>query len=162
MNRLLILIMSLALASCSQHDSQMQLLQNRIDSLESNQANMYKPGLGEFMSGIQMHHAKLWFAGTEGNWPLADFELGEIKESIDDIKKYQSDRIEVKTIGMIDLPLAALDSAVKQKGTAAFKTSYSLLTNTCNNCHRTNNFAFNVIKVPDEVPVPGHEVDDEH
>jgi hypothetical protein len=154
MNKALLLLVSLALASCSQHNPKMEIMQSHIDSLEKNLADTYKPGLGEFMSGIQMHHAKLWFAGTEGNWPLADFELGEIRESIDDIRKYQSDRIEVKTIGMIDAPLIAIDSAVKQKDIAAFKTSYSLLTNTCNNCHRTNNFGFNVIKVPDAVPVP--------
>jgi hypothetical protein len=154
MNRVFILIGSLVLASCSQHDSQIEFLQNRIDSLESNQAKMYKPGLGEFMSGIQMHHAKLWFAGTTGNWPLADFELGEIRESIEDIKKYENDRKEVKTIDMIDPPLAGIDSAVKQKNISAFKANFVLLTNTCNSCHQTNGFGFNAIKVPDAVPVP--------
>ena len=48
----------------------------------------YTPGLGEFMSGIQVHHEKLWFAGKAGNWQLADFETGEIRETIDDIQKY--------------------------------------------------------------------------
>ena len=153
MNKFFLFVVSLVMVSCSQRSSEVELLQNRIDSLAKKQADTYKPGLGEFMSGIQMHHAKLWFAGTEGNWPLADFELGEIRESIDDIKKYQGDRIEVKTIGMIDPPLVGIDNAVKQKDITAFKASFILLTNTCNNCHQSNNFAFNVIKVPDAVPV---------
>jgi len=48
----------------------------------------YKPGFGEFMGGIQVHHEKLWFAGTNQNWKLAGFEIHEIKESMDDIRKY--------------------------------------------------------------------------
>ena len=43
----------------------------------------YVPGLGEFMSSAQTHHAKLWFAGTVGNWELAAYELDEIKETFD-------------------------------------------------------------------------------
>ena len=39
------------------------------------------------MSGIQVHHEKLWFAGTAKNWRLADFEIHEIMEAVDDIAK---------------------------------------------------------------------------
>ena len=35
------------------------------------------PGFEEFMSNIQAHHAKLWFAGQNHNWKLADFEIHE-------------------------------------------------------------------------------------
>ena len=65
----------------------------------------YKPGLGEFMSGIQVHHAKLWFAGTAANWKLADFEVGEIKETLDDVEKYCTDRPELASLPMIHPPL---------------------------------------------------------
>ena len=27
----------------------------------------------------RMRHIKLWFAGHAGNWPLADYEIGELK-----------------------------------------------------------------------------------
>src|SRR5579864_8421089 len=47
-----------------------------------------KPGLGEIMGVIQQHHAKLYYAGTKANWPLADYELGEIQESLDDAVKF--------------------------------------------------------------------------
>ena len=40
------------------------------------------PGLGEIMSGIQIHAAKLYFAGHAGNWPLVEFEMGEIDEAM--------------------------------------------------------------------------------
>ena len=41
------------------------------------------------MSSIQTHHAKLWFAGMNANWRLADFEIHEIMESVDDKKSMQ-------------------------------------------------------------------------
>ena len=43
-------------------------LQKRIEVLESQLSNMYKPGFGEMMSSIQAHHSKLWFAGKNKNW----------------------------------------------------------------------------------------------
>ena len=63
----------------------MVTMEKRIDSLSKRIDSSYSPGLGEFMVSIQMHHGKLWFAGKNGNWELANFELGEIRETLDDI-----------------------------------------------------------------------------
>ena len=82
-------------------------LQSQIDSLKTQINNAYKPGLGEFMSSIQVHHEKLWFAGTAQNWRLADFEIHEMMEAVDDIKTYASDRPEIKNLVMLQLLLIA-------------------------------------------------------
>lgn len=84
------------LLSCNQKAGDLQTLQNRIDSLELNIGEAYKPGFGDFMGTIQLHHNKLWFAGQNQNWELADFEIHEIIEAIDDIKMYQKTRKETK------------------------------------------------------------------
>src|SRR4051812_10619726 len=47
----------------------------------------YVPGLGELMALQQMRHAKLWFAGSNRNWPLADYELDELREGFEDVQK---------------------------------------------------------------------------
>ena len=73
-------ILLLALAACNQQGGNTQQLQAQIDSLQHKLDSTYKPGFGEFMSSIQVHHNKLWFAGTNNNWKLADFEITEIKE----------------------------------------------------------------------------------
>ena len=78
----------LLLSACNQPATDTARLQAQIDSLQQKLANTYKPGLGEFMSGIQVHHEKLWFAGTAENWDLSDFETKEIRESLDDIESY--------------------------------------------------------------------------
>ncbi|RTL59880.1 MAG: hypothetical protein EKK37_03280 [Sphingobacteriales bacterium] len=112
----------------------------------------YKPGFGEFMSGIQVHHAKLWFAGINQNWPLADFEINEIKESIDNLKLYQQARVETKYLGMIDGPLDSVAHSINNKDEAGFRKNFLFLTNTCNNCHHEVNFEFNKVKIPDTPP----------
>src|SRR3954449_10698277 len=57
----------------------------------------FTPGLGEIMTLQQMRHLKLWFAGQAGNWPLADYELDELKEGFEDIVKYFPTKDEVPT-----------------------------------------------------------------
>jgi hypothetical protein len=95
--------------SCKQADNSAGALQSRIDSLEKKIAATYKPGFGEFMSSIQVHHAKLWFAGQNQNWELADFEMHEIAETIDAIKEYQTEREESKKVDMLKPSLEAVN-----------------------------------------------------
>jgi len=152
MKYLLITILAICLIACNQPSPDRQVLLNRIDSLESKLADAYKPGFGEFMSGIQAHHSKLWFAGQNQNWKLADFEIHEIMEAIADIQKYQTERKESKLIEMIIPALDSVNIAIQQKNPDLFKHSYTVLANTCNNCHRAASFEFNVVKIPDNQP----------
>jgi hypothetical protein len=151
MKPILLIILTFGFFACNQH-SDNKVLQNRIDSLESKLAHSYKPGFGEFMSGIQAHHSKLWFAGQNENWRLADFEVHEIMEAMEDIRKFQTERKESRMIEMIEPALDSITNAIQQKNTTLFKTSYTLLTNTCNNCHRAADFEFNVVKIPETQP----------
>jgi hypothetical protein len=139
--------------ACNPSASRYHGLEKKIDSLQSKLDNSYKPGLGEFMSQIQVHHAKLWFAGKSGNWELAGFEVGEIQEAIDDIPKYCADRPEVKSINMIIPAMDSLSEAIKEKNVNKFNDGFTLLTATCNNCHKATDHGFNVIKIPDIPPV---------
>lgn len=140
------------LAACSQQGNNSQQLQAQIDSLQHKLDKTYKPGFGEFMSSVQVHHNKLWFAGTNNNWKLADFEINEIKESLDDIKTYCTDRPETNAIGMIDPPLQNVSNAIQQKNSTGFKNSYMILTSTCNSCHQATQHEFNMITVPTTPP----------
>ena len=142
-------------ASCERpgQDASPERLQAQIDSLQRKLDNSYRPGLGEFMSGIQVHHAKLWFAGSAGNWGLSDFETKEIRETIDDIESYCTDRPEVASLPMIKPPLDSIDAAIRNRSIVQFKSGFVLLTNTCNNCHRATKHEFNVIRIPTTPPV---------
>jgi hypothetical protein len=138
--------------SCHHSTSNTQILQAKIDSLNKITSNTYKPGFGEIMSSIQRHHSKLWFAGQNQNWKLADFEVHEIMEALDDIKEFQKERKESRMIDMANPALTAISSAIQQKSFAKFRESFSFLTTTCNNCHKAVNFEFIKIKIPESSP----------
>jgi hypothetical protein len=152
-----VLVSLILLNSCNQRTSEQQALKQQVDSLQLQIKNSYKPGLGEFMLGIQMHHAKLWFAGKAENWKLANFEIEEIEEAIGDIQQYCTDRPEVKSIGMISPPVDSIKQAIQTRNEALFTSSFTLLTSTCNNCHVATQHEFNVIKIPDVPPVSNQQ-----
>ncbi len=146
----------LLLAACSSSNGNLTM-QAKIDSLQKQLNDTYKPGLGEFMSGIQVHHEKLFFAGQHGNWKLADFEIHEIMESLDDIAKYSTDRPESKLVPMLNTPLDSLNASIAKKDAAGFNKNFILLTNTCNNCHHAVNYDFNKVKIPTTPPFSNQE-----
>lgn len=156
--KLLFFLSSLiVLTACNQATDNSKTLQAQIDSLQNKLDNSYKPGFGEFMSSIQAHHAKLWFAGINSNWKLADFEIHEIQESLEDIQKFNTERTEANAIGMINPAIDSVSNAIYQQNTLLFKSSYVLLTNTCNNCHKATEHEFNVVTIPSRVPVTNQD-----
>jgi len=152
MKSLTFIFFLLTLMACSSNPDNTSALQEQVDSLQDKLDNSYKPGLGEFMSGIQVHHAKLWFAGTDNNWKLADFEIKEIQEAIGDIRSFNTDRPEVESIGIINPAIDSITKAIQLRDQAMFRSSYTLLTNSCNNCHRATRHEFNVITIPTTPP----------
>jgi hypothetical protein len=108
-----------------------------------------QPGLGEIMALQQMRHIKLWFAGHAGNWPLADYEIGELKEGFDDVVELLGGDIVAQHVGA---PLATLQKAVDAKDSAAFATAFDGLSAGCNACHQTLDHPFIVIGRPTLLP----------
>jgi len=160
--RITLLIMLFMIAtSCNQTNSN-KALQARLDSLESKYTETYKPGFGEFMTSIQLHHAKLWFAGINNNWKLADFEIHEIQETLDDIQKFNTDRPETKSIVMIYPALDSVNHAIAQHNSQQFKSSFMYLTNTCNICHRATEHEFNVVIIPSNPPTSNQSFEPLH
>jgi len=151
-----IVIVLFFLSACNQQPAKDKTAENLAAQIQEIK-DKYRPGLGEYMLGIQLHHSKLWFAGINNNWKLAEYEIGEIKESFDGIKNVETDRPEVKTIDMIQPPLDSLANAITQKDEVAFKKQFTILTSTCNNCHTTNKFEFNVITIPTALPVTNQD-----
>ncbi|OCC23479.1 hypothetical protein MB02_12150 [Croceicoccus estronivorus] len=118
----------------------------------------YVAGLGEIMGLNQMRHAKLWFAGKAENWPLAAYEIDEIREGFGDAERYHPRH---KTVPepmrqmieeYVDGPLAHLDGAVRKQDNVAFITAFDDLTQGCNACHRASGFGYNVVTRPTSPP----------
>jgi cytochrome c1 len=156
----LLIVSVFAFSSCNNGNT--EKTQNEIDLLKKEVNNTYKPGLGEFMLTVQMHHAKLWFSGINENWPLANFELGEIKETFGNAVKYLPERVETKKIPMIYPALDSLQTSIDKQDIKRFTDGFKVLTETCNKCHEAVKFPFNVIKVPSSEPVSNQEFKPKH
>jgi hypothetical protein len=151
MKYIAILFLSALFCSCTQQQP------SKNASEEKSSVQPYKPGLGEIMSGIQMHHAKLWYAGINNNWDLSSYEVKEIRELLETAKHIETDRKEVADIPMIYDNLDSISASIQQKDLTSFKNSFLTLTNTCNACHRAVNFGFNIVTIPTAPPVSNQE-----
>jgi len=159
MKGILFIVILFLFVGCNENRSALQQMQSEINTL-SNQndslkklVSIMKPGLGELMLGIQVHHNKLWSAGREENWPLAQFEYDEIQEIIKQAETIETDRSEVKFFKqMIYSQLDTVQKAIKNKDYHEFSESFYSLTKACNNCHTATHFGFNVIQTPERPP----------
>ncbi|HET9686749.1 MAG TPA: hypothetical protein VFP79_06165, partial [Pseudolabrys sp.] len=99
----------------------------------------YLPGLEQFMNVILIEHNKLWFAGQARNWPLAAYELGEIKEVMSDVQDHIPTFKNLPLADMLDAvitkEIAALEKAIDAKDFKTFAAGYDQLTTACNACH---------------------------
>lgn len=145
------------LTACNRSAEEAQHVQPQIDSLRLRMNDLYKPGIGELMTGIQLHHAKLWFAGQNNNWPLAAYNASLIQGGFKKIQLYHGDKFEAKAASMIDLPMDSVNGAIRQKDIRSFERAFIFLTNTCNNCHKVTLHAYNLITVPTSLPVSNQD-----
>jgi cytochrome c556 len=120
----------------------------------------YAPRLNDIMILTQLGHFKLWYAGAVQNWPLANYELEQIRASVRLAKTLfpDSDKSNMDTMR----PAAEdLDKAIKAKDAAGFTRAYSKLTVACNACHEATGFDFIKIRVPRLSPIETSPFSDE-
>jgi hypothetical protein len=132
------------------------------DSLKRAQADLatakeLAPGLGEYMTTIQLHAGKLWFAAKALNWELADYELDELKETMEAAKALNAEKNGVKISGVLDSVLQTqvtqLAESIKRKSPTEFQKSYDETLSACNGCHTEAGYKFIHIARPSAPPV---------
>jgi hypothetical protein len=115
------------------------------------------PGLGEYMTTIQLHAGKLWFAAKGANWELAEYEVDEMKETMEAAKGLGGEKNGVKIASVLDSVLktqvAALEKTVKAKNPGQFQKSYDETLSACNGCHSDAGYKFIQIVRPTAPPV---------
>ena len=115
--------------------------------------------LGELMNAfIQPRHAKLALAGAEGNWPLTNYVLKELRQSFDGVSKAvpRWNRLPLGDMmkSLTAKPLNDLEEAVRLRDKEKFTTAMALLTRACNSCHTATDHSFIVITTPDQSGFP--------
>jgi hypothetical protein len=121
-------------------------------TLAASEPASHGPSLIDVMLTTQSHHAKLWYAGNARNWELADYQIDELKEGLEDAGKQIPDYKGVPVGSMIENlmmpPIAEVEGAIKGKDRAKFVAAYDKLTAACNACHQGSNRGFIVIQRP--------------
>jgi hypothetical protein len=116
----------------------------------------YSLGFAEFMIFTQIRHAKLWIAGDARNWELADYQIDELKEGLEDAAKYFPTYKDIPVGQMIgavmNVPIAEVESAVKARDRTKFVAAFDRLTGACNTCHQSAKRPFIVIQRPSAPP----------
>jgi len=132
------------------------------ESLKRTQAELaaareQAPGLGEYMTTIQLHAGKLWFAAKASHWELAAYELHELEETMEAVKKLNAEKNGVKISNVMDAVLktqiSQLEESIKRKSQTLFQKSYDETLSACNSCHRESGHKFIQIIRPTAPPV---------
>jgi len=108
-----------------------------------------EPTIADIMILQQMRHIKLWFAGHAANWPLADYEIDQLKDGFDDVDRRLGGGTVANAVGP---GIGALEKAVERKDRAAFADAFDQLSAGCNGCHQLLDHAFIEIQRPTSLP----------
>jgi cytochrome c553 len=120
----------------------------------------YVPRLNTLMMVSQLGHFKLWYAGAVQNWPLANYELTQIRANIVDANKFYLNKSQ-SNMSVMTPPADDLDEAIKAKDSAKFVKAFSKLTAACNSCHEATGFGFIKIRDPRLSPIETSPFSDE-
>jgi outer membrane murein-binding lipoprotein Lpp len=163
--RAILIASALLLAACSRAPDagvaqQITELHAQVDALQKAQAQAAqvqapKAELGQQMLNLQIRHARLWAAGENQNWLLAQFQLAELNEALDDVVAENGDAAALQPQRLADvLPMmmkpavSRLRDAIDNHDTQAFESAYDGLSAACSGCHRIADHGFLVIQRP--------------
>jgi hypothetical protein len=115
----------------------------------------------ETMGYYQRFSHKLWLAGTNENWELANFythELEEVTENLIEGNVIHDDyNLSNLSEAMLLPKIEKLEEAIRQKDEVLFLDNYELMIASCNLCHNTTKHTFIKITIPNDSTVWNQE-----
>lgn len=130
------------------------------DQKPANSLEGYAPPLNLLMVATQLGHFKLWYAGAVENWPLANYELAQIRISIDRARRLYPNNVR-SNMAMMTPAADEVDNAIKAKDSVKFSKAFSKLTAACNTCHEATGFGFITMRDPRLSPIETSPFSDE-
>lgn len=118
----------------------------------SGQQKPYTPSLGVVMNLIQVNYFKLWLAGNLRNWPLTEYELSQMRTTLQDARALFPNvpKADISTV------LQSTDEfrdAIKTKNGEKFDGAFRKFASACNSCHEAMGLEFIKIRVPVRSPI---------
>ncbi len=122
----------------------------------------YNPGVGDLMNIIvQPHHTKLWLAGHEGNWALAEYEGKELRSALANVAKARPVFRQQSVAENVEMFLGGafrdMDAVIKDHNAAKFTEAYATVNAGCNACHTALGQSQVVIRTPEAAMYPDQE-----
>lgn len=108
----------------------------------------------DVMHEFQTYSTKFYFAGMAKNKNLAAWYSWKLQSAINSIKEGKIEPYAyngwdaAELVKMLDMPIANLNTVVKNEQWGSFENQFSTLINTCNACHAVAEHRFVVVKVP--------------
>jgi hypothetical protein len=130
------------------------------DQKAANAQEGYVPPLNLLMVATQLSHFKLWYAGAVENWPLANYELAQVRTGIDRIKHIYPNNVQ-SNMTMMTPAADEVENAIKAKDSVKFSVAFSKLTAECNTCHEATGFGFIRMRDPRLSPIETSPFSDE-
>lgn len=138
------------------HEKELSFLNSRLKKVAE-----FEPDVGDSMRELQPEMAKLWYAAEYKNYPLALYEIKEIKETVDTVQVLKpvvkSTDVAMALNNMVNTPVARMEKALQQHNDARFVSAYKQTLSACNACHAMTGFGFNRIIIPTAPPVSNQD-----
>jgi hypothetical protein len=122
----------------------------------------FNPGIGDLMNLIvQPRHTKLWFAGRNGNWVLAEYEIKELRSALGNVAKarpaFRNQSVGESIQTFMSAPFGAIEAAIRDHDGTKFVDAYTGVNGGCNACHAALSQPQVVIKIPDLEAYPDQD-----
>ena len=110
-----------------------------------------QPGLARIMPEIGQRYWKLYYAAKAGNWTLAQFQLGEIRELME-LGMITRPKYEENLEAYIKENLGAIEAGIKAHDWKRVEEAFHQGIRDANDYHKLNDKEFIVWKLPDYPP----------
>lgn len=113
--------------------------------------------LSDLMVSALQRHAVLWAAGNAGNWPLAAYEIQQLRNRfVEAASVYRA--LPVDVVVAMTKALDEVQRAVDVRDKARFQNSYMVATDACNACHAAADIPFIRIRRPSAPAFPNLDI----
>lgn len=92
-------------------------------------------------------YQELYWAGQDGNWKYAEYQVGKIRKAIKNGLERRPKRAQ-SAKHFLNNVLPEMQKAVNSKDTVTFNKYFQILTISCNNCHAIEKVPFFTVKFP--------------
>lgn len=120
------------------------------------------PSQSHTMADVEFHFANLWFAGKNGNWPLATFYLNETRSHLNwtvrirPVRRVSTGEFDLRPmLASVEASgLAGIKQAIDDEDADAFDAAYRAMMGQCYACHVAAEKPFLEPHIPETPPSP--------